>query len=205
MPDLSISLPKGKFEAIAADPNWRFDTYDGKITSRSVENHYETALIEQISALPVRDVAARDCHLFLWITGSQLARGAHLPIMKAWGFRPSSVAFVWVKINNNALQGQFMRPATPTDFFMSLGHTTRQNCEFVMLGRRGNARRIAKDVRQVIIEPRRQHSRKPEQFYASVERYVGQGARKLELHARQERAGWTAWGDEITKFNEVAA
>ena len=49
--------------------------------------------IDDIAALPIREIAAKDCHLFFWITGPQFVLGAHLPIFKAWGFKPSAIAF----------------------------------------------------------------------------------------------------------------
>ena len=79
-----------------------------------------------------------------------------------------------------------------------MGHTTRQNAEYVVLGRRGKPRRLCKDVHQLIIQPRREHSRKPDEFYARVERYCT--GPYLELFARQRRPGWTAWGNELDKF-----
>ena len=108
--------------------------------------------------------------LFLWIPGPFLVRGMHLPIMRAWGFEPSSIAFVWIKPNRKAFanRGFFL---DETLFAKGMGHTTRQNAEYVVLGRRGKPRRLRKDVHQLIIEPRREHSRKPDEFYARVERY----------------------------------
>ena len=79
-----------------------------------------------------------------------------------------------------------------------MGHTTRQNAEYVVLGRRGKPRRLRKDVHQLIIQPRREHSRKPDELYARVERYCT--GPYLELFARQRRPGWDCWGNEIDKF-----
>jgi N6-adenosine-specific RNA methylase IME4 len=150
-----------------------------------------------IEQLPVGELAACHAHLFLWITGPFLARGMHLPVMRAWGFEPSSTAFVWIKPNRKAFaNGGFFLDETL--FAKGMGHTTRQNAEYVVLGRRGKPRRLCKDVHQLIIQPRREHSRKPDEFYARVERYCT--GPYIELFARQRRPGWDCWGNEIDKF-----
>jgi N6-adenosine-specific RNA methylase IME4 len=92
----------------------------------------------------------------------------------------------------------------PSCFFMSTGKTTRQNAEYVVLGRRGNPTRHSTTVHQILTDPRREHSRKPDSFFASVERYVSPASRKLEMFARQERPGWTVWGNETDKFRSRA-
>ena len=84
------------------------------------------------------------------------------------------------------------------DFAIGLGLTTRHNPEICLLARRGRARRIAKDVRELIIAPAREHSRKPDEAYRRIERYAA--GPYLELFARQRRPGWTVWGNETGKF-----
>ncbi|WP_421849967.1 MT-A70 family methyltransferase [Oricola sp.] len=200
-------MPDGPFDLIVADPPWRFGHWklnldDTKV--RAVEQHYQTQSLEWICDLPVAEVAARNSHLMLWITGPMLARGVHATVLQAWGFEPSSIAFVWLKINKKSVQGRFWSLPRKEDFFMGLGHTTRQNAEYVVLGRRGRPQRHARDVHQLIIEPRREHSRKPEAFYVEAERYAGRDARRLDLFARKQRPGWTAAGNEIAKFDGVA-
>src|SRR5690606_27837582 len=135
------------------------------------------------------------------------ATGPCLPqafeVMSAWGFRYSSVAFTWVKLRRAHDERQLRCvPTVDSDFHVGLGLTTRKNTEFVLLGRRGNARRIARDVRELIVAPVREHSRKPDEMFARVERYC-EGP-YLELFARERRPGWTAWGDEVGKFEEAA-
>ena len=146
---------------------------------------------DAIEQLPVGELAACHAHLFLWITGPCLVRGMHLPVMRAWGFEPSSIAFVWIKPKRKAFaNGGFFLDETL--FAKGMGHTTRQNAEYVVLGRRGKPRRLRKDVHQLIIQPRREHSRKPDELYARVERYCT--GPYLELFARQRRPGWDCLG-----------
>jgi len=211
-------LPDGKFDLVAADPNWKFRAFSDKGLGRAPERHYNTATLDEICALPVADVAATNSHLMLWITGPALVAGYHGVVLRSWGFEPSAIAFVWVKnLKHNDLKLRpedyrvrkdgiivLKKPIGPSDFKMGLGHTTRQNAEFVVLGRKGRPRRHSKAIHQLIVEPLREHSRKPEAFFKAAEKYAAPDARRLELFARQERKGWTVWGDEINKFAEVA-
>lgn len=148
--------------------------------------------------LPVRDIAAENCHLFMWITGPLFIQGAHLPIMKQWGFKPSANAFTWIKLRPKASQ-LFL---DPQDLHMGMGYTTRKNAEFCLLGRRGAPKRQAADVHEVIISPRREHSRKPEEAWQRIERYAS--GPYIELNSRTERPGWDAWGNEVGKFRDAA-
>lgn len=46
----------------------------------------------------------------------------------------------------------------------------------------------------------REHSRKPEEFYALVDARFS-GAVKADLFSRQARPGWDGWGNEAGKFD----
>jgi N6-adenosine-specific RNA methylase IME4 len=89
-------------------------------------------------------------------------------------------------------------PLIEDDLYLSLGLTTRKGSEDVLLGRRGNCRRVAKDVREVILASVREHSRKPDAIYSRIERYCA--GPYLELFARTRRPGWDAWGDQVDMF-----
>jgi N6-adenosine-specific RNA methylase IME4 len=192
------SLEQGKYAAILADPPWHFKSNSAAAPGRNAMAHYACMSLADIAALPVKDLAAEDCALFLWITGPFLAIGAHHEIMEAWGFKPSGMGFVWVKTNPRAASLFTMKQ----DLFTGGGFTTRKNAEFCLIGKRGRSVRIAKDVHEIIIAPRRQHSRKPDEVYERVQRYcVGP---YLELFSRQQRPGWTCWGNEVDKFSEAA-
>lgn len=204
------SLPHaGQYRMIAADPPWHFRARTAlQMTNwtsrRDAEKHYPVMGVDDIAALPVRELAAPDAHLLLWITGPLLIEGKHLPIMKAWGFKPSSVAFTWVKLKRSIDARQLRLVTTQeSDLHVGLGLTTRKNAEFCLLGRRGNAKRISKRVREIILSPVREHSRKPDEFYRRAVEYA-EGP-YLELFARQRRPGWDAWGLEVGKFDERVA
>lgn len=206
MSDPFANLQRGHYGAIVADPPWHFRARTalqvGNWTSRrDVEKHYAVMGLEDIKAMPLKDLAAKDAHLFIWTTGPCLRQT--FEVIEAWGFRYSAVAFTWVKLkrSHNAMQLR-VTPTQESDLHVGLGLTTRKNAEFCLLARRGNARREAKNVREIILSPVREHSRKPDEAYARVQRYCA--GPYLELFARQPRAGWESWGNETDKFAEAA-
>lgn len=187
-----IVLPEteGGWPCILADPPWRFTGNSAAKPGRNPRRHYPTMKLEEIMAIPVREVAARDCHLFLWITGPHLVHGVKL--LHHWGFKYSAMGFVWVKLKRNFTEKLFYDMG---DLHIGLGLTTRHNAEFVLLGRRGNPKRIAKDVREIILAPVAQHSRKPIAIYERIEAYCD--GPRLELFPGRPRVGWTQWGDPL--------
>lgn len=205
---LLVPLPRveGGWKAIMADPPWFFRSYapprrEMVGSDRSIERHYDTMKLDDIKAMPVRDIAAPDCHLFLWSTGPHLPQA--FEVMKEWGFRYSGIGFTWAKLRSAINLDQLCLLRNLDDeFHMGLGHTTRANAEFCLLGRRGNARRLSKNVRELIVAPVREHSRKPDESYERAERYCD--GPYLEIFGRQSRPGWTVWGNEATKFDEAA-
>jgi N6-adenosine-specific RNA methylase IME4 len=204
------SLPNaGRYAMIAADPPWHFRARTALQMSnwtsrRDAEKHYPVMGVDDIAALPVKDIVADDAHLLLWITGPLFVEGKHLAIMKAWGFRPSSVAFTWVKLKRSIDTRQLRVTATlESDLHVGLGLTTRKNAEFCILGRRGNAKRLSKSVREIILSPVREHSRKPDEFYRRAQQYAA--GPYLEMFSRESRPGWDSWGLEAGKFDSKEA
>ena len=204
--DRSAVFPRsGHYGAILADPPWRFRTWDQREaiprsrssgTNVSAATHYGTMDIEAICALPVGELAAPDCVLLLWATWPNLEDA--LRVVAAWGFAYKTAGFLWAKAHANQLE--LFRD--DHDGLMGLGYWTRANSEPCILATRGRPQRLNADVRQVIIEPRREHSRKPDCVYGRIERLVA--GPYLELFARNRRAGWDAWGNETDKFREAA-
>jgi N6-adenosine-specific RNA methylase IME4 len=193
-------LPSGPFGCILADPPWSFLTYGKKrtIPHRGAEEHYGTMTAEELRAMPVADVAARDCALFMWIVDSHLDEA--LDLGRAWGFAFKTIAFVWCKTTAEEHQMGFFPPETVHR--IGMGYWTRKQSELCLLFTRGKPRRLDKGVRQIIQSPRREHSRKPDETFARVEALVG--GPYLELFAREARPGWAAWGNQTTKFGAAA-
>jgi N6-adenosine-specific RNA methylase IME4 len=184
-------LPRHHFGAILADPPWRFRTYNEKGRNRcpdwktnSLSKHYDTMSTASIAALPIANLAAADCALFMWLSWPMLHDA--LDLIEAWGFKYKTCAFDWMKLATSGV------PA------MGCGYWTRANTEPCILATQGKPKRLHADVRQAILEPRRQHSRKPDCIHQRIERLVA--GPYLELFARQTKPGWTAWGNETQKF-----
>jgi N6-adenosine-specific RNA methylase IME4 len=178
-----------KFKVIYADPPWEFDAYSGKGKQRSAERRYDTMTLDEIKALPVADLADKDCVLFLWTVCPEQP-GAH-EVIKAWGFEFKTVAFVWLKSTGKAesidLNGGGLD--------WGMGNWTRANVELVLMGIRGKPQRIAKDVHQVVIAPVTEHSEKPKEVHRRIERLLN--GDYIELFARCPVEGWTTWGNEV--------
>jgi N6-adenosine-specific RNA methylase IME4 len=183
-----LVLPDIKAGAIVADPPLAFATWSRKGEGRSPQHHYGCLSFEQLAAIPV--ARAPDCFLLLWIP----LRSVFLvePLMGDWRFAFSGVGFSWVKQNRSGV-----------GWFMGGGYGTRHNAEICRLGRRGSPQRKSAGVRELIIAPVREHSRKPDEVYSRVEA-LSHGP-YVELFARQQWPGWTCVGDEIGKFQPEAA
>lgn len=190
-------LPHNHFAALYADPPWSYRTWSDKGTGRSASQHYATMSAEEIRALPVLDLAASDCILIMWATWPCLPEA--LQLIEAWGFTYKTAAFDWMKADVSTID-LFPDPKTAD---MKLGHWTRSNSEPCLLATRGSPKRVSAGVRMGIIEPARQHSRKPDCVYSRIERLVA--GPYLELFARTTRPGWSSWGNQVGKFAETAA
>ena len=182
------------FDVIYADPPWSFKTWSDEGKDRSPENHYGCMSFAEIEALPITEIAADDCALFLWATDPLLPKA--LQLIEAWGFEYKTIAFVWAKLNKSAPKMMF----SERDFFTGLGYWTRANPELCLLATRGKPKRVSKAVRRLVIAPRREHSRKPDEVADRIVKLMGD-VRRIELFARETRDGWQAWGDEAHKFD----
>ena len=148
--DIFAGLKLGYYRAILVDPPWHFRTWSAKGSGRSAISHYDTMSLDQLAALPVAELAARDCALFLCTYAPLLHRAFEL--IPAWGFTYKTVAFTWVK---TAKSGQ--------GWVLGCGYYTRANPEIILLGTRGRPKVLSHSVRELIVAPRREHSRKPDE------------------------------------------
>jgi N6-adenosine-specific RNA methylase IME4 len=186
-------LPQHHFGAILADPPWGFQCWDGKdkkVASRGSVTPYLTMDMDEIGKLPVDNLAAKDCALFMWVVWPTLPKA--LEVIESWGFTYKTCAFAWLKAD------QYRLFTLDEDVYMGLGYWTRANSEVCLLATRGKPKRLNADVRQGIIAPRREHSRKPDGIHKRIERLVT--GPYIELFAREQRSGWTTWGNETEKF-----
>jgi N6-adenosine-specific RNA methylase IME4 len=173
-----------RFGTILADPPWRFQNKTGKIGPEHRRlSRYGTMSFEEIEALPVPNIAAPTCHLYLWCPNAILPQG--LAVLQAWGFNYKS-NIVWHKVRKDG--GSDGR---------GVGFYFRNVTEMVLFGTRGkNARTRATGRRQVnyLGTRKREHSRKPDEIYSIIE--ACSFAPYLELFARGTRSNWMAWGLE---------
>jgi N6-adenosine-specific RNA methylase IME4 len=193
--DLHTLIASGyRAGVIAVDPPWQFKPFSERF-AHSVTDHYETMPLDEIKALPIRQLATKDCAIFLWCTWPFMPVWAS--VLDAWGVTFSGLAFDWVKLNPN---GEGLRWGT--------GYTTHQNPEPCILARIGKPMRLSAGVHsvipdsmitgpEVIMAPFRGHSVKPDEAYRRIQRLFG--GPYLELFARKKRDGWTTWGDEIPR------
>lgn len=171
-----------KYNVILSDPPW---TYDDKAHAgkRGVQYKYNVMPLDEIKALPMQDISAKDCALFLWCTAPKLREG--LEVVSAWGFKYKTVAFTWVKRNKKA-----------PSWFWGMGRWTRSNVEFCLLGTRGKPKRISASVHSVVDTPIEGHSKKPDIVRDKIVQLFGDLPR-IELFARVKAPGWSALGFEL--------
>jgi N6-adenosine-specific RNA methylase IME4 len=185
------------YSVIYADPPWSFRLRSEKGKAKSPSQHYNVMTLDDICALPVADLAAKDCHLFMWTTAPHLLES--MKVIEAWGFKYSTVGFVWVKTTKRSPASIF----TNKSLHWGMGYTTRQNAEFCLYARRGNPKVLVHDVHSVIISKLREHSRKPDEARERIERLCA--GPYVELFARTAPETWDVWGNEIDLFEGEAA
>lgn len=191
-----FEAPGVRYRTIVADPPWPVrdsgprtlasggywdNAGAGTAGKRSVVP-YERMSIDAISALPVPELAERDAHLYLWAVNAYLTEA--YDVVRAWGFRPSTL-LTWCK----------------TPMGLGLGGTFVNTTEFVIFARRGSLPAKQRHPstwmrwsRPYIGNGGPTHSAKPEAFLDLVEQ-VSPGP-LLEMFARRQRLGWDTWGDE---------
>jgi N6-adenosine-specific RNA methylase IME4 len=179
--DTIAAVPSRHYGVIYVDPPWNFKTYSAKGTGRSAVSHYDTMTFDELIALPVKDWAADDCVLLLWVPGPHTLQG--LRLMEAWRFQFKGTGFAWVKCTKDG-----------KGYPIGCGYGTRKNIELCWQGTRGSPKRLSAGVRELVVEPRRLHSQKPDRIREDIQRlYPGP---YLELFARSTASGWDCWGDQ---------
>lgn len=192
-------LKKKHYRVILADVPWKFVARSDKGLGKSADRHYRTMTMDEIKALPVRDLAAKDCVLFFWVIDSHVEL-AH-EIIRAWGFKYKTVGFYWAKTNKDGsfFTGTgFWTRANPEHAYECYFGEEEREVERCFLNTVGQPKRVRKDVPRLIVAPRREHSRKPDEIHERIEQLVD--GPYLELFGRQDRPRWSVWGNEADKF-----
>ena len=195
--DLGKLVAEGrKFGSIGSDPQWKFLTRSAAGEGRSANVHYKTEEVDKIKGLPVNELLADDGAFYMWMV--DWCPQDALDLLAHWGLKHVTTAFTWVKTNGDKPMDVF----DPSTFHLGMGYWSRSNPEQCWLATKGNPKRLYADVRQLIIAPVMEHSRKPDEWLDRIERLTG--GDYLELQARRTRPGWVSWGDEL-EFTGVAA
>lgn len=164
------AVSPGRYRTILADPPWDMQQ---KGTLGAIK-HYPLMRLRQIADLPVGQMATPDAHLWLWATNASLPHA--FGVLQSWGFTFRSV-LTWIKPR------------------FGLGQYLRNQTEHVLLGTRGKAPVQFRAQGSWFYAPLQEHSHKPEEQYAIIER-CSPGP-YLELFARRPRPGWHVWGNEV--------
>ena len=172
-----------KYQLIYADPPWQYND-KGNAGKRGASHKYSTMELAELILLPVEKIASKNCLLAMWHVGPMPLEA--LAVMKAWGFRLSTMkGFTWHKLNKKS----------GTDFF-GMGHKTRGNTEDCLFAVRGKPKIKNHSISQIIHAPVGRHSEKPEEARIRLEKLMGKVPR-IELFAREKHVGWHVFGDEV--------
>jgi len=191
------------YKAILADPPWTFKTYSHKGKGRSAEAHYDCMDLKDLQKYLRRceeghayycgeRLIADDCVLFLWTTDPMLPQA--LSLITDWGFTYKTTGFVWAKTCRYGGKRCDLQNGREASWPIGTGYWTRANPEICLLATRGKPHRLSRSVRKLIVAPRREHSRKPDETYERIEALC-EGP-YLELFGRFPRAGWDSIGNQ---------
>ena len=173
-----------KYNIVYADPPWNYnDKRTGKKMSGGASNHYSTMKLNDIKKLPIGNLTNENCMLFLWATFPNLQEA--LEVIKAWGFKYKTLGFSWIKTNK--------KNGKP---FFGIGYYTKSNCEVCLIGVKGRPFKESDAISSVVIAPREEHSKKPNEVREKIVTLCGDVPR-IELFARQKVNGWDCWGNEV--------
>ena len=173
-----------KYNIIYADPPWKFSSKqlqkeNGK-RFNSLDKEYRTVKTNQMQCWDIKRICDDNCAMFMWTTDAHIKEAIEL--MKSWGFKYITVAFVWSKQSINGKE------------LYTLGAWTLKNCEMCLLGTRGKMLQYKKSnkVRQLVKAERTKHSKKPDIVRDKIVELLGDLPR-IELFARQHAEGWDCW------------
>jgi len=180
------------FDLVVADPPWPFKTYSQKGITKSPEAHYRTMSMDDIAALPMRNLFSETGVLLLWCTFPLIIEQGM--VARHWGFEVKTGG-VWQRTASGKIR-------------WGTGYVQRSGCEPYLVctlpganvsGGKGCLNFIETLDGASCDGLAREHSRKPDEFYEMCER-LSPGARRCELFSRVRRSGWHAFGDQIDKF-----
>lgn len=172
------------YGALLVDPPWYFKNFSAAGEAKNPVAHYPCMEIEDIYRLPVGDLAMPDTALVMWGTFPMMPQA--LETVRRWGFQ-FKTGGAWAK-----------QSSTGNKLAFGPGYILRSAAEFYIIATIGSPRLKSKSIRNLILAPVREHSRKPDQMHEDIEALFD--GPYLELFARAPRAGWSSWGNQINKF-----
>ena len=181
------NLDRNHFKTILADPPWRFNHRYGKVSpEHKTYRRYKTMRLCEIAALPVKEIAHENSHLYLWVPNALISQGLY--VMQQWGFTYKA-NITWLKVSSSGEPDR-----------RGVGFYFRNATELILFGVKGKLRTLQPGRTQVnvIQSQKREHSRKPEELYPIIE--ACSPPPYLELFARSTRENWSVWGNETNKF-----
>lgn len=193
LPNFYPDLPEKKYDIIYCDPPWhyggkmQFDKSSKKEYNSKWEKNifisaanfkYPTVKTKELMKIPINEIAADNCLLFMWVTNPHLAQGIELGT--SWGFEYKTVAFVWDKMVHNP------------------GQYTMSYCELCLVFKKGKipTPRGSRNIKQLIRMKRGKHSEKPIEVLKGIEKMFPT-QNKIELFARQKIENWESWGLDV--------
>ena len=176
---LAIKPPQGKYRTIVIDPPWDMEKIQRDLAPNQVDFDYPTMSLDEIKDFKLP--AHEECHLWLWTTQKYLRPSFDL--LDSWDFTYLAT-FVWHK------NGGFQPVGLP-----------QFNCEFVLLARKGGQPFVeTKQFFTCFDAKRREHSRKPDEFYDVVKRVCPEP--RIDIFSRENRDGYDVWGLEAGMFKD---
>jgi N6-adenosine-specific RNA methylase IME4 len=186
----SSMLSCGKFDVVVIDPPWQY--YGSQTKWAAAAKFYDTMSDDAVYGLPVRQMMETKSVVFVWATAPRL--DAAMKAIEAWGLHYRGIAFVWVKTRNDGL------PIGAQGIRASITKPTFELVLAASLVKTSRPLKIADEsVASIVLAPRREHSRKPDEVQNRIERMYP-SARKAEVFARTRREGWVAIGNDIEHF-----
>lgn len=191
------------YHFLMVDPPWPTALRSPRGEGKSFARHYGAMSFEAIAALPVGELAAQHCVLWLWCTWPLLLDGGdpkrHFvgadasvskvgACIKQWGFR-------------YVTGGAWLKRKAKGGIAFGTGYRLRSACEPYLIATTGRPP-TTRSERNFIDGLAREHSRKPEEGYAFAERWLP-GGRYAEIFSRTARPHWDTWGEQAGKFEPV--
>lgn len=195
-----------KYDLAVIDPPYLYDNKQGNDPARGGIS-YNTMSLPELYTLPVSNIMKDNSLIVVWSTFPKICdtyekEYSVMGMIRAWGFRPVTALFVWVKSNKSMILEYSDELEDMEGMYSGLGRYTNSNAEFAIVARRGKMlERKDKSVKQLIVAPIGKHSAKPQEQYKRLDRLFGTDIDRIELFARNDNLppqGWDYTGLEST-------